>query len=787
MGSTRRLACFLALCLLLAALAPSAGAADSPGAMGRPSLGWKQVSPRPIGESLYAVAYGAGLWVAASDHAIYTSKDGLKWSPAAAFTTQFVRDIRVVHTGNQFHVTNGSDGLKSADGVRWEPESGTAAFACGSLCASLPGQERWITATGLDGTLAVGAANGEVRATRDGGRTWLTYRQATGEAVAGLVRLPAGFVLLEQDGDVWLHRGEASWEAVATLDGARWRGLAAGPGGLMAVGEGGAIARSPDGRTWERVTRGPAHKWTSVAFGAGRFVAVGHFGTSMLYTSENGVDWSFQKVIMPPRTEFRVAYAGERFWLYDQWGIRESSPDGRTWTEVDDTLRRSTLLGTTGALLVKTPGGLMISRAGEPLQPLQSPGLAVITAGIVTKDRYLLGGESGQIAVSTDGKSWSQTRVPDSCAIGGIVAGKGEYLAHCRMGGPVFRSADGRTWSSVANSSALQLFYAGDRYYALAFSGRVGVSENGLTWDWRHQSPDLTGMGFGQGRVVAVGALGTVLVSDGPTPAPLAGAEAPDLYASTVKADATEGVGQLLLVTVTLKDRAGRPLAGRPVALFMEMAPSSALVVKTDRNGLAYFSMTRLDGGKAEVYRAVDLASGTWLTSQVTLNRRYCGARFADVTASHPECQVIEGVAARGQLSALADGKFQGEGTLTRAELLNIARAAGYSGKLHGEVDNTPATRAELIEALVAISGLGPITDSAFLPYSDLNAADWYTPYVRRAQFQGYIGKDRIAPVFPENQPLQAEKPVTRLEVGRALADLHYQVTLNLSGFSQNQ
>jgi hypothetical protein len=587
--------------------------------------------------------------------------------------------------------------------------------------------------------------------------------------------------------------------------------MAAGADGFVAVGEAGAIAKSEDGRSWRSVRQGPAFGWTAVAYGAGRFVALGRAASgALLYTSEEGLNWEYQRWLPNTDGAPAVGYLGGQFLVYltDQWAVGKphpwvllTSPDGLTWTEAPEPLRHAQVISQSGALLAVSKDGLLVMAEGRDPERLRLPPEMTARAGVVTKDgRILLAGSDGKVAASTGGEGWEVSQVPHNCALGGLAALNGRFVTHCDPG-EVFASDDGLSWELVPEVRVYKVDVAGGKFYAVG-GETVSVSEDARNWERFHQPTMLLSFAHGDGRTVGVGHSGLMLAS--PTAAPETGAflgaaaAVPDLARSTFTADALESVGQPIIMNVTLVGGDGKPMAGRPVRVANLSPYEQGMVLLTDETGRARFRQYYLPDAGSISFQAEDLLSGQRV-GIVTLAKRACGTRFADVAAADPLCVAVESVAARGLMSGFPDGQFHGGEALTRAQLAKVAvlaagqqvlpgrdlpfsdteghwaardgylQAAVAASFMQGDPGGTfrpddPVTRAELIKVVVALAGITP---------EPSQAAEWYTPWVDTAYKYQLIGASAWTEIFAESEPLQATQPATRFEAAAVLSNLH--------------
>ncbi len=92
------------------------------------------------------------------------------------------------------------------------------------------------------------------------------------------------------------------------------------------------------------------------------------------------------------------------------------------------------------------------------------------------------------------------------------------------------------------------------------------------------------------------------------------------------------------------------------------------------------------------------------------------GAQFADVAPSHPHASAITYVQDQGIVSGYGDGSFRPDNAINRAEFTKIMIESAFS------------------DAAIARCGVGGIG------LSDVQASDWFAPYVCVAKQNGVVG-----------------------------------------------
>jgi hypothetical protein len=241
----------------------------------------------PAGSNpLRCVTYGASFVAAGDSGAMYSSADGVAWSPITYATTANLNGCS--YWGSYRLVGDGGLILTSPDAVTWTPQTSpttNALFAIASNSANL------IVAVGAIGTII----------TSPDGVTWTTRDSTTTQHLYAVNYSP--------------------------LNSGTW----------IAVGAGGTVVKSADGLTWATVLpgtsaspdlRGIAYGASTTSTGATVFVAVGASGTVL--TSTDGAAWS--ALTTPPTTsDLNAVTYGTQCVAVGAGGSKFFSTDGVTW------------------------------------------------------------------------------------------------------------------------------------------------------------------------------------------------------------------------------------------------------------------------------------------------------------------------------------------------------------------------------------------------------------------------------------------------------------------------
>jgi hypothetical protein len=255
---------------------------------------------------------------------------------------------------------------------------------------------------------------------------------------------------------------------------------------------------------------GPPRDYRAIARGNDLFVVVDALGE--VRTSPTGEKWT--KVDIGAKGSLSVAAYAEGKYFAAGSGSIFSSADGKTWTKGNAPGPVVDIASIPGTIVLASRGASFTSKDGtawarhavkdfEPVQVVGGDG-RFVAVGVTKTDVFAF--------VSADGVKWSAHPVPGA---------KGETppcLAWAMnafwmvsASGHVFRSADGMSWSEVAqvrlteypaialaHGSGMLLLVAGREQ-----GGCVYASEDGLTWTWQAcMWPKPAGIAFGHGVFV---------------------------------------------------------------------------------------------------------------------------------------------------------------------------------------------------------------------------------------------------------------------------------------------
>ncbi len=329
----------------------------------------------------------------------------------------------------------------------------------------------------------------------------------------------------------------ATW-TLGLLPSGSYLGVAFDSGTFVAVGVN-VCATSTDGTTWTARTI-PAGTYNAVAFGAGLFAAV---GASICATSPGGTTWTARSI--PTATYNGIAFGAGVFSTASSNTTAAYSANGISWSSGTNSLADATAIAwsgsefvtitsiaanvssrstngtswTTGTTTASAPrlnsiafGAGVFAALGNGESGVSSPtGVTFTDRKVFTtalrdvcwgNGQYLAVGDSGGVAVSSDGQKWVSRPNPTASTqnMSSVAYGNGVYVALHTGIASCYTSVDGATWVSrtVPRLGSRVRFVNG--LFTIVTSPVIDISRDGITW----ASYGLTG-----------GAAGTVIYGNG--------------------------------------------------------------------------------------------------------------------------------------------------------------------------------------------------------------------------------------------------------------------------------
>lgn len=284
------------------------------------------------------------------------------------------------------------------------------------------------------------------------------------------------------------------------------------------------VYTSSDGKKWTcRCNSYSFVRLNSVSYGNYQYVSVGDKGE--LVTSSDGIAWIRQSSFFSSNNLYSVIYANNAFIAVGKSPVLKSA-DARLWTEhhagisADEYLTYVTYLKNK-FIALSSSSGYYTSTDGEAWVKYDF--------GTSTKASAIALGNNGYVAVgnsiltSSDctawksSVSWTYRKNRNS-----ITYGKNQYITVEDSGG-IASSSDGSTWTSMNSGTSNRLYwvtYGNGIFVAVGFYGTILTSLDGITWSKQTSatSNDLYFVIYSKNQFIAVGDVGAILTSpDGTT------------------------------------------------------------------------------------------------------------------------------------------------------------------------------------------------------------------------------------------------------------------------------
>lgn len=258
---------------------------------------WTLVTSRPF-KPLREVAFGNGVWAAISDHVIYTSTDGISWTPQYSTDGTGPDLVGIAYGNNRFVVVGLYHALlTSPDGREWiKTPSGlelkAVAFGNGLFVGASDDHNLLTSPDGIDWTVRASYPPIQYTGTR-------FYRIAFGNGIFAAIGSDT-----EQEKDVVYTSSDGeSWTAHMLDTGERFyviNDICYGDNKFLIVGNSGYVYSSTDGDNWSAMQAGPSSPGGGflfmdrygVAYGDGSFVSVGGYAKADIFSSPDGITWT---------------------------------------------------------------------------------------------------------------------------------------------------------------------------------------------------------------------------------------------------------------------------------------------------------------------------------------------------------------------------------------------------------------------------------------------------------------------------------------------------------------
>lgn len=475
---------------------------------------WHRLSPLPTRDTLRAIAYGNGMFVAVGDQTVLTSHDGVSWqSPALPVAVKINWYYGVCHADGKF-VAVGAKGSRDAgaiatspDGINWtNHDSGTAS---------------WLFDVTFGNGQFVAVGDRGVVVTSADAVTWGIGGTCPSSLLSGVAFGDQKFVAVFDR--IYTSLDAFGWLNQKQVDLGSFPGVAYLGGQFVAVGasNGTNALTSPDGVTWaERITStSSSQALRRVTYGNEYYVAVGIRGS--LVISSNAIDW-MPRNASTSNDLFGIAYGNGRFVAVGERGTVITSENAKDWLNRGPIALESltSATATRGLDIIVGDSAATLVSSNPPAWERVPTGANSNVVGVFdVNGRFMASLAGGGILASANGLDWTPCSVEQPFTVRGIGFGSGRYVAVGDLAGGLWISDDGSAW--ILRSAPTGFNYLSDvahgaeAWVAVGQNGRIIRSTNGLAWNTVNSgtSSPLKGVAFAEGQFVVVGGNSALLKS----------------------------------------------------------------------------------------------------------------------------------------------------------------------------------------------------------------------------------------------------------------------------------
>ena len=391
------------------------------------------------------------------------------------------------------------------------------------------------------GKLVAVSGGGWVLVSNDSGQHWQRYSVGEPETQLNAVTYGGGrFVAVGMSKKVFVSTDGENWTGYYLDSGSspntyQLLGIAYGGGYFVAAGAGGYFVSEDNGQTWTKYQVSGKYFY-DVAFGDGKFTMVGeddniNQGELLTVATDDFGNQSLANNTGEDAVVQTVIYDGSRFVALTYNKVYTSNDGGQNWSSENANgyfLPQPHLAYGSGEYVAvgccgytKTSTNLTSWSSTNRLQLIDDP---VVHAASFTDVFYDAGagfvavGDGDQIALSSDGSSWSFAVTGTASNVTGLVYNGSGFISGDGNDGQEF-SYDGgadSSWQplSEAPGAVHGLGYDGSKYVALLYND-LATSDDGVHWDTLSPALGFTGKGVtaAGGKIVVVGESGNVAYS----------------------------------------------------------------------------------------------------------------------------------------------------------------------------------------------------------------------------------------------------------------------------------
>jgi hypothetical protein len=235
----------------------------------------------------------------------------------------------------------------------------------------------------------------------------------------------------------------------------------------------------PGGNHWTRRPTGFYDGVEGLTYGQGRYVLISAFG---VHVSTNGIDWTgLGDPVGHQLTS--ITYANHLFVLTSLIGGIATSPDGLTWTARTSGTTRDlwgAAYGNGGWVVVGSSGsgGVYVNSSDGQTWTAHNFSAANLRNIVFGSGNFVMVGDSGYAASSTNGTAWTQRFTGAPGAINGICYADGYFLT-VGDSGYVGSSSDVTNWAiriSGGTASLQRVAFGGGTFVATGYGGLLQQS-----------------------------------------------------------------------------------------------------------------------------------------------------------------------------------------------------------------------------------------------------------------------------------------------------------------------
>jgi hypothetical protein len=363
------------------------------------------------------------------------------------------------------------------------------------------------------------------------------------------------FVAVGGDGAIVTSTNGIDWESSVSNVSLQLRAITFGAGRFVAGGDSGVVVWSVDGLSWTRATvPATSHNILGIGFGTppdfpgGIFVAIASSASllqNFALTSTNGESWATNATFISGSWSgpySSVVFASNLFYasgprvVFPDFGplpYSTHSFNGLNWiltftccgSRIGPIAYGNGLSIMAGNFQITSTGITMYAvtstaatdwRGGAGVDYKEVPRSACFGGG-----RYVVVGDGGLTATSSNGTNWIGQRLIEQVQLLGVAYGGGTYIAVGR-GGFIASSEDGQAWTQRSRGSSRDLLAVApdeNGFVAVGTRGTVGWSSNGVHWEFfsAPTTSSLSAVVKADGKYVASGAGGMIVSGDAPS------------------------------------------------------------------------------------------------------------------------------------------------------------------------------------------------------------------------------------------------------------------------------